>query len=91
MSIFPKVTKCLAVCQKVEALEVTLPRSNCQVSTQTDNIPLLDFSTLAIKVFRITLLDSDFDQDGDASNEDIMVSVTASNSAHSNSLSGHMG
>ena len=83
MSIFPEVLKCLAVCQKVQAFEVTLPHSNCRVSTQTDNkISLLDFSTLAIKVFRITLLDPDIDPDGDASNEDIMVSDTTNNSAH---------
>ena len=83
VSIFPEVLKCLAVCQKVEAFEVTLPRSNCRVSTQTDNIlSLLDITTLAIKVFRITLLDSDIDQDGDVSNEDIMVSDTANNTAH---------
>ena len=82
-TIFPKVLKCLAVCQKVEALEVTLPHPNCWVSTQTDNIlPLLDFPILAIKVFRIILLDPDIDQDGDASNEDIMVSDTTSNSVH---------
>ena len=81
MSIFPEVLKCLAVCQKVEALEVTLPRSNCRVSTQTDNnFALLDFSTLAIKIFRITLLDPDIDPDGDSSNEDIMVSDTTDNS-----------
>ena len=83
MLIFPEVLKCLAVCQKVQAFEVTLPHSNCRVSTQTDNkISLLDFSTLAIKVFRITLLDPDIDPDGDASNEDIMVSDTTNNSAH---------
>jgi hypothetical protein len=83
MSIFPEVLKCLAVCQKVEALEVTLPRPNCRVSTQTDHyLSSLDFTTLAIKVFRITLLDPDIDQDGDASNEDIMVSDTANNTAH---------
>jgi hypothetical protein len=82
MSIFPEVLKCLAVCQKVDALEITL-RPNCQVSTQTDNIPpLLDITSLAIKVFRITLLDPDFDQDGYASNEDIMVSDTTSNTSH---------
>jgi hypothetical protein len=77
--IFPEVLKCLAVCQKVEAFEAKL--RNCQVlSTPTVNIfPSLDFTTLAIKVFRIILLDADFDQDGDASNEDIMVSHTASN------------
>ena len=81
-SIFPEVLKCLALCQKVEAFEVTLPRPNCQVSTQTDtNLSFLDFRSLAIKVFRITLLDPDFDQDGDASNEDIMVSDNASNTA----------
>jgi hypothetical protein len=74
MSIFPEVLKCLTECQTVEAFEVTLPRPNCRVSTQTDDIlSLLDFTTLAIKVFRITLLDPDIDQDGDASNEDIMV------------------
>jgi hypothetical protein len=81
--IFPEVLKCLAVCRKVEAFEVTLPRPNCRVSTQTDNIfSSIDFTTLAIKVFRIILLDPDIDQDGDASDEDIMVSDTASNIAH---------
>jgi hypothetical protein len=83
MLIFPEVLKCLAVCQKVEAFEVTLPRQNCRVSTKMDNIySSIDFTTLAIKVFRIILLDPDFDQDGDVSNEDIMVSDTASNTAH---------
>lgn len=83
MSILPEVLKCLAVCQKVEAFEVTLPRSNYRVSTKTDNIlPLLDFTTLAIKVFRITLQYSDIDQDDHPSNEDIMVSDTAGNAAH---------
>jgi hypothetical protein len=63
--------------------EVTLPRPNCRVSTQTDNnLSLLDFTTLAIKIFRIILLDPDIDQDGDASNEDIMVSDTANGTAH---------
>ena len=82
MSIFPEVLKCLSVCQKVKAFEVTLPRLNCRVSTQTDNnLFFLDFSTLAIKIFRITLLDPDFDQDGDASNEDVMVSDNTSNTA----------
>ena len=81
-SIFPEVLKCLAVCQKVKALEVTLPRPNCLMSTQMDHyLSLLDFTTLTIKVFRITLLDPDIDQDGDASNEDIMVSDTANNTA----------
>ena len=83
MLIFPEVLKCLALCQKVEAFQVTLPHRNCRVSTQTNNIfSLLDFTTLAIKVFKITLLDSDFHQDDDASNEDIMVSDTSSNTAH---------
>jgi hypothetical protein len=82
-SIFPEVLKCLALCRKVEAFQVTLPHRNCRVSTQTNNIfSLLDLTTLAIKVFKITLLDSDFDQDDDASNEDIMVSDTSSNTAH---------
>jgi hypothetical protein len=72
-SIFPEVLKCLAMCQKVNAFEVTLPRPNCRVSTQTDDNPLLDITSLAIKVFRIILLDPDIDQDGDASNEDIMT------------------
>jgi hypothetical protein len=82
MSIFPEVLKCLAACQKVEAFDVTLP-PNCRVSTQTDN-NLFDFRTLAIKVFRIILLDSDIDQPEvvDASNDDIMVSITARNTAH---------
>lgn len=79
MLIFPEVLKCLAVCKKVEAFEATLPRRNFRVSTQTDNIfSSLNFTTLAIKVFRIRLLDPEyfFDQDGDASNEDIMVGDT---------------
>ena len=80
MLIFPKVLKCLAMCQKVEVFEVTLPCPNCQVSlaTQTDN-NLFCFRTLAIKVFRIIILDPDIDQVGDASSEDIMVSDTTSN------------
>ena len=80
MLIFPEVLKCLAMCQKVEAFEVTLPRPNCRVSlaTQTDN-NLFCFRTLAIKVFRIIILDPDIDQVGDASSDDIMVSDTASN------------
>ena len=94
MSIFPEVLKCLSVCQKVEAFEVTLPRPNCRVSTQTGNsFSFFDFRTLAIKVFRIILLDPDFNQVGDASDEDIMVSNTASNlnTHHSNAPSGYMG
>lgn len=91
-SIFPEVLKCLAVCQRVEALEVTLPRENCRVSTQTDNdLFLLDFTTLAIKVFRIILLDPDFGQDGDVSNDDIMVSDTILYILHSNLHIGYMG
>jgi hypothetical protein len=83
MLIFPEVLKCLALCQKVEAFQVTLPHRNCRASTQTNNIfSLLDFTPLAIKVFRITLLDSDFHQDDDTSNEDIMVRNTFSNTAH---------
>jgi hypothetical protein len=88
MSIFPEAIKCLAVCQKVEAFEVTLSRPNCQVSTQTDTISFLsDFTTLKIKVFRITLLDPDTDEDGDASNEDGDASnedimVSDSNTVH---------
>ena len=90
MLIFPKVLKCLAPCQKVEAFEVTIiPCQNCRVSTQTSNIfSLLDFTTLTIKVFRIRLLNSDFLEDGIASNDDgnvtneyIMVSFTISNTA----------
>jgi hypothetical protein len=93
-SIFPAVLKCLAVCQKVDALEITLPRPNCRVSTQADNNPpLLDITTLAIKIFRITLLDPDFYEDGDVSNEDIMVSDTSCilHIIHSNISLGHMG
>ena len=83
MLIFPEVLKCLAVCQKVDAFEVALPRQSCRISTQTDNIfSSLDFTTLAIKVFRIILLDPDLDQNGDVSNEDILVSDTDSNTAH---------
>ena len=88
MLIFSEVLKCLALCQKVEAFEVTIPRQNCWVSTWTSNIfSLLYFTTLTIKVFRIRLLNSDFLEDGIASNdgnvtnEDIMVSFTISNTA----------
>ena len=83
MLIFPEVFKCLALCRKVEAFQVTLPHRNCRVSTQTNNIfSSLDFTTLAIKVFKITLLESDYHRDDDASNEDIMVSDTSSNTAY---------
>ena len=89
MLIFSEVLKCLALCQKVEAFEVTIPCQNCWVSTQMSNVfSLLDFTTLAIKVFRIRLLNLDFPEDGivsnddgDATNEDIMVSFTVSNTA----------
>jgi hypothetical protein len=81
MLIFPEALKCLALCQKVEAFQVTLPPRNCRVSTQTSISSSLDFTTLAIKVFKITLLESDFHQDDDASNEDIMVSDTSSNTS----------
>ena len=82
MSIFPEVLECLAVCQKVDALEITLS-PNCRASIQADKIsPLLDIPNLAIKVFRIILLDPHFGQDGYASNEDIIVSDSARNNAH---------
>ena len=87
MSIVPEALKCLSVCRKVEAFEVTLPHANCRVSIQTDNtLPLFDFTTLAIKVFRIILLDPDCDLDGDVSNEDIMVSDTVSNTTAGHSF-----
>ena len=87
MLILSEVLKCIALCQKVEAFEVTIPRQNCWVSTRMSNIfSLLDFTTLTTKVFRIRLLNSDFLEDGIASNddgnvtnEDIMVSFTISN------------
>jgi len=88
MLIFPEVLKCLAFCQKVEAFQVTLPHQNCRASTQTNNF-FSDFTSLAIKAFKITLLNIDYLQDGNASNEDIMasdedimVSDTSSNTAH---------
>jgi hypothetical protein len=82
--IFPEVLKCLALCQIVEAFQVTLSHRSCRVSTETNKISsLLDFTPLAIKVFRITLVDSDFSQDCDtSSNEDVMVSDISSNTAH---------
>lgn len=84
--IFPEVLKCLALCQIVEAFQVTLSYQNCRVPSETNNIfSSLDFSPLAIKVFRITLVDPDFHQDYDTSNEDIMVSDTSSNTAHRHS------
>ena len=87
VSIVPEALKCLSVCRKVEAFEVTLPHANCRVSIQTDNtLPLFDFTTLAIKVFRIILLDPDCDLDGDVSNEDIMVSDTVSNTTAGHSF-----
>jgi hypothetical protein len=55
---------------------------------------LLDLRTLAIKVFRLILIDPDFFEDGDASNEDIPVSDTVSNTVHhsfQHALSGYMG
>jgi len=100
MLIFPEVLKCLALCQKIEAFEVTLPRRNCRVSsTQSNNIvSLLDLRTLAIKVFRLILIDSDFleddnasNEDGDARSEDILVSDTVSNTFILTRTSGYMG
>ena len=56
-----------------------------------NNLFLLDFITFAIKVFRIILLDPDFDQDGDVSNDDIMVSDTILHILHFNVYLGYMG
>ena len=70
--------KCLALCQKVDALEVYLPHSNCQIVFHAvNNLPQLDHKMLGIKRFRIMFLDfTHFSSDDKTvvSNGDIVVS-----------------
>ena len=70
-SIAEEIFKCLALCRKVDALEVSLPRSNGQFAFRAVNqLP----KVLGIKKFRITFLDFTFLSDN-ISNGDIVVSA----------------
>jgi hypothetical protein len=76
-SIAVETFKCLALCQKVDALEVSLPRSNCQVAFHAVNkLPIVP-NILGIKKFRIMIPDFTFSSDNMTivSNDDIVVSA----------------
>ena len=70
-SIAEEIFKCLALCRKVDAIEVSLPRSNSQFAFHAVN-PLP--KVLGIKKFRIMFLDFTFLSDN-ISNGDIVVSA----------------
>jgi len=80
-SIAVETFKCLALCQKVDALEVSLPHSNCEIAFHAiDNLkfPQLDYKILGIKKFRIMFLDfTHFSSDNTeyVSNGDIVVRI----------------
>lgn len=78
-SIVEESLKCLALCQKVDALEISLPHSNCQIAFHAVNkLPQFDYQMLGIKRFRIMFLDfTDFSSDDmtTISNGDIVVST----------------
>ena len=71
--------KCLALCQKVDALEVSLPHSNCEIAFHAvNNLPQLNYKMLGIKKFRIMFLDfTQFSSNNKmiVSNGDIIVSA----------------
>jgi hypothetical protein len=78
ISILAETHECLALCQKVEALEVSLPDSNCQIAFhEVNKFPQLDHKMLGIKRFRIKFLDFTFSSDNmmTVSNGDIVVST----------------
>ena len=76
-SIAVEIFKCLALCQKVDALKVSLPHSNCRIAFHAVNkLPQLDYKILGIKRFRITFLNSiHFSSNNTANNDDIVVST----------------
>ena len=77
-SILAETHECLALCQKVDALEVSFPHSNCQIAFhEVNKFPQLDFKMLGIKRFRLMFLDFTFSSNSmmTASNGDIVVST----------------
>ena len=78
-SIVADTFKCLALCQKVDALELSLPHSNCQTALHAvHELPQLDIETLGIKKFKIMFLEfTHFSSDNTktVSNGDIVVST----------------
>lgn len=80
-SIVEESLKCLALCHKVDNLEVSHPHSNGQIAFHAVNkLPQLDYKMLGIKRFRIMFLDfTDFSSDDmtTVSNGDIVVSTPA--------------
>ena len=78
-SIVVETLKCLSLCQKVDALEVSLPHSNCQIAFHAVNkLPQLDYTMLGIKRFRIMFLNfTHFSSDNmmTVTNDDIVVST----------------
>jgi hypothetical protein len=56
--IVAETHKCLALCQKADALEVSLPHSNCEIEFHAvHDLPQLNYKMLGIKKFRIMFLD----------------------------------
>ena len=77
-SIVMETFECLALCQKVNALEVSLPHSNCQIALHAvDELPQLENKILGIKKFRIMFLEFTHFSDSTktVSNGDIVVST----------------
>jgi hypothetical protein len=77
-SIIAETFKCLALCQKVDALEVSLSHLNCQIALDAvDELPRLNTKILRIKKFRIMFLESThFSNDIESvSNGDIIIST----------------
>ena len=74
-SIVVETLKCLALCQQVDALEVSLPYPNCQVSFhEVNKLPRLDYKVL--RRFRIMFPDfTHFSSEESLSNDDIVVST----------------
>lgn len=80
-SIAGETFKCLALCQKVDAFEISLPHSNCQIAF--DKFLQLDYKILGkilgIRKFRIMFLDFTHFSFGNTenapSNDDIIVST----------------
>jgi hypothetical protein len=75
--IVAETHKCLALCQKVDALEVSLPHSNCEIEFHAvQDLPQLNYKMLGIKKFRIMFLDfTHFSSEMVVSNGDIIVSA----------------
>ena len=76
-SIVVEVLKCLALCQKVNSLEVSHPHPNCQVAFhEVNKLPRLDYKVLGIKKFRIMFLDfTHFSSEKSVSNDEVVVST----------------